>query len=213
MNKRSRNIIAVAAAAAMAVFGFAPVAVPMAHGDMLPFNTYLQYDDLSDAYTVLDGMDGVEKHPDAYWSQPTGEVRFTDGSYAPAGIQLWFIAANDRQVVGELDMDSFGGYNFLEGGPTYGIYGDDNYYYPDTGAAPQEPLMVLAFIDGVYYKGWFEDQPLSNGYEYTDGTDGWDDIIIDLDQPVPVFIPAAAPITLLAAGMVALLRRRRPRNN
>jgi hypothetical protein len=147
------------------LFGFFIANVAMA--DLIPYNTYIA-SDWSDLHAKLDGKDGVTKHPDAAVSQPWGTVTYQGGGAVPSSTQLWIIANNDKQIVGELDMSSPGGYNFGDYGLGYGIYGDlSSTLTVDEGAASGESLIVAAEISGHYYAGSFTSGSLASGYTLT----------------------------------------------
>jgi hypothetical protein len=167
---------------------------------MLDYDTYISPWP-SAVPSTLDGADGVTMHPDAAFSQPWGDIN-KGGSPVSIGTQIWIIAADDKQVVGEFVVPYDGGYDFSLGGPTYGIYGDAPGGV-DEGAAMNDTLIVLAEIGGQYYQGYFSSGDLASGYTFTDQRCN-----IEITNTV---MPEPATLALLAAGGAAtvLLRRRR----
>jgi hypothetical protein len=167
--------------------------------NMVPYDTYLA-SDWSDIHSKLGGKDGVEKHPDALFSQPGGDINFWDGNPVPADTQIWIIAADDRQVVGELDIQYDGGYDLSSNG----IYGD-NSGGVDEGASMNEILIVVAKIGDQYYQGSFISGSLASGYTLTD-----ERCDIEITNNV-IAAPEPATQALLGFGAVTLLMRRRRR--
>ncbi|GEM_PF-6259194 len=177
-----------------------------ANPTMLPYNTYLAAD-MSNIHSVLDGFDGVDKHPDALFSQPAGSATLAgSGLFLTADTQLWIIAADDKQVVGEIDVGpAAGSYNFSIWGSTYGIYGwaGDSV---DNGAKPGESLIVAAHIGDDYFLGSFVNGPLASGYGWTSGRN---DIEITSTKIAPIPEPASILMGSIGVAVVGWLRRRR----
>jgi len=171
---------------------------------MLDYDTYINPWP-SAVPSTLNGADGVDMATGASYSQPWGLVTYQiDGSFVPSGTKLWVIAANDKQVVGEVDMTGLGSYNFSGWGATYGVYGDDpGSSGVDEGASALEGLIVVAKIDGAYYQGCFATgSTLAGGYQWTKQKNN---IVITSTE----ITPEPATLMLLAAGTLTVLVRRR----
>ncbi len=178
------------------------MAATRAEATLVPFDTYLPDVCQATLHSVLDGMEGVEKYElNGWYSQPVGVASFEDGNTLPDGIQLWFIAANDKQVIGEIVLEwGFGDFGFLG---TDGIYGNDPSTFVDDGAAFKEPIIVFAEINGYYHQGCFTTPPLDVGWDFTDASDGHDDIAIKIPEP--------ATLVLLGVSVLCLFLWRRPK--
>ena len=178
---------------AMPMLGFVFLTVETTNATMVPYNTYLA-SDWSDIHAKLDGMDGVEKHPDATYIQPWGYVNWEfGGGMLDPGTKLWIVGHDDHQVVGEVDMLGPGSYDFSTFGTTYGIYGDrEETPSVDEGAGYNfEPLDILAYTGGKYYLGYFSQGLLTEGYQTLPPNDKLNNIKV-----TSVIVPEPASITL-----------------